>query len=221
MAKRGSNTAGKHQLDAYEVLNYPILLYRRQDSGNVWQYRIWVKEQHKYIRSSSRTENRDEAEKLAIKRFIETGIKKEQNIPIFNKAFGDLAREWIAGRTREYKAGGITKVRLEKDTAKVIRFLIPFFDKKTVSSINQKTIDDFWDWRISYWTDPNNLKTVKQTPHTNKKPAAATLRVEKCFLKYIFKMAVDKGFIAQNKIPNLDPPIKNKATKRDELTPAV
>ena len=75
--KKSSNPV---EQDVRELLNGRVLLYKRRDGSNIWQYRIWIKGSGRYMRKSTGTPHFEEAQELAIDAFYGVRAKQDNNL---------------------------------------------------------------------------------------------------------------------------------------------
>ena len=94
------------------------------------------------------------------------------------------------------------------------RFLIGFFERKTINTIREPMIYEYLDWRKSYWiTGPGNdirfieyergCKTII-CPVEHVAPSLNTPKREANVLRGVFKYAARKGIIKTSDIPSID-----------------
>ena len=179
-------------------------------------------EVHLYIRAGSVKDRWNCSIKLAGKPRIRfsTGHSDE-----------DLAKQMALNRYQAYRAsldGGMSIEKLKWDvlfekydkvrpTKSYRRFNKAYFaeyfkrfrDLKVISSAD---IQDYWNWRINYWLDEDNLKKkAKESKnamyHISRKPNIRTLKIEGNALQNIFQFARNEGLM--NRIPQINVPEKH------------
>ena len=83
-----------HQLETVAIAGIPVTLYKRSDLQNpLWQMRIKVPGSTKYVRQSTKCAKFEDAKEVALERYFEIKLQIKNNIPVFNKTFGDLCKE--------------------------------------------------------------------------------------------------------------------------------
>ncbi len=217
MANFGHNKP-PHQLETIELEGIPVTLYKRSDHLNpLWQMRIKMNGSDKYIRRSTKSTDLEKAKEAAYETYIELKVKLQNNIPIFNKTMGEVCRELLKELQAKFDRGDIAKTTFRGYKTKLERYYIPYFDKKQIVSINQNTIDDYWEWRINYWKNSNHNKrgTLPNKDHT---PKAATLHIEAMILNMMLNKAVKQGSMQHHLRPGHKPPLKNVKNRRSELS---
>lgn len=173
-----------------------IRLYQDDDlKGEVWQCRLRLPGvKAPYIRST-KTTNYDEARRFAEKLFHEKCYELERGIPIGEKSFEAVHKLFMKDREESLS---VHRRKLHKGTAD--RYFIPFFGDRSIKSIDEGVIQDYWVWRISYWKSGPGKD--KKAPNAALVPAQKTLDMERSMLNQVFKYAKTKKFIAQ--LPLLD-----------------
>jgi len=213
----GHNKAA-HQLETVELNDIPATLYKRSDHNDPkWQMRIKVPGSTKYVRQSTKCADLEKAKEAARERYYEIKLQLKNNIPVFSKTFGDLCREISREIDTRFERGEIAEKTRDTYMSKLNRYYIPYFGKKQVASINQATVDAFWNWRIDYWK--NEGKTTKgRLPTNDHTPKASTLHIESIILNMVFEKAIKQGLMQYHLKPNHKPPVKNVKDRRGELT---
>ena len=208
-----------HQLETIELEGIPVTLYKRGDTANTanWQMRIKVPGSSKYVRSSTKCDDLAKAKEVAMERYIEIKVQLKNDIPIFSKTFGDLAKEFLRNANVRLGRKEITKETVTVQTQRINRFFIPYFGKKAIDSINQATVDAFWGWRIDYWKN-NGKENKGRLPTKDHTPASTTLQAEGTLLNSIFNSAIRQGLMQQHLKPDHKPPVKIVTNRRSELT---
>lgn len=206
-----------HQLATVELEGVKVTLYQRGDISNpTWHMRIKVPGSTKYVRTSTKCTDFNEAKEVALERYYEIKLQIKNDFPVFSKTFGDIARAIIAENERKFERGDITKKNRDCFKNTLNRYYIPFFGTKQIVSIKQSVVDDFWDWRIDYWK--NNGSTNNNLPSKDHTPKPSTLHIEANMLNIVFNKAISGGFLQSQLKPNHKPPVKNVKTRRGELS---
>jgi hypothetical protein len=89
-----------------ELEDGKVLLFSR---NGIFQARFY-KGERSYIYKSLKTRKLDEARKLATKFYYETEYKKTEGLPLQQKSFGDVMREYTAHRQLQYDQSLLGKV---------------------------------------------------------------------------------------------------------------
>jgi len=121
-----------------------LTLYKRPKSP-LWQCRYKL-HNGEWYRQSTGTDDQAEAEDIAFKLYYGAGEREKNNLPQNTRKFGNVARYAATRMTEELDAGGGKVVY--KDYIRVINnYLIPYFGKQKVDSINTRKLMEYASWR--------------------------------------------------------------------------
>jgi integrase len=176
MAKLSENTV--------VISDGDIKLYKRKNSS-VWQAKF--KLDNRWVRVSTDRRKLDEAKAQAKEQLVEYKIKLRNQIPVVTKTFASIAKLAIAEMHDELQRGGGTK-SLNDYIIVINKYLIPYFGKRSITSIDYEAILEFDKWRT---------KEMKREPH------ASTINTHNSALNRIFEAALKRGFVKQSHIPKL------------------
>lgn len=87
-------------------------MLRTRQSGNIWQLRMWVSGEGKYLRESLKTDDFDTAIKRAEHRYLEIYSDIQTGRKIFGITLGELVSAYISKREEDVVAGLITPERV-------------------------------------------------------------------------------------------------------------
>lgn len=161
--------------------NDKITLFKRPES-NKWQCRFKLPTGNWHQASTNKSDIED-AKSQAVMIYETAQINISESISLSTRTFAQLANEVINEMER-------TKTRKKwkktyNDYQIVLRkYLIPFFGRMTITSITDKHISDFEEWRLS------------QMPN---EPKSSTLRNHASAFNRVIKHARQRGFIHDNK----------------------
>ena len=189
-----------HQLGTVAIEGIPVTLYKRSDLQNpLWQMRIKVPGSTKYVRQSTKCAKFEDAKEVALERYFEIKLQIKNNIPVFNKTFGDLCKEVLKDFDTKLARGEIVLSTHKVNVGRLNTYFVPYFGNKNIASFTQNSIDTFWQWRIDA-----------------KKAKAETLYHEAGLLNAVFEKALRQGLI-QKKL-DYKPPVKRAKDRRSELS---
>ena len=123
----------------HDILAGKASIFRVRNSGDVWQFRMWIPEEKKHLRKSLKTRDFDtaviRAEEMVFKTFsdVSTGRK------IFGVTLLELVNAYLSWREKDVESGLITKGRLgtiKSQTNHILKFKTP--DLK-VSELDQNS----------------------------------------------------------------------------------
>lgn len=190
----------KFQQEQINLYHGDVKLFRRQ-GGGVWQVKIWIKEEQKYLRKSLRTRDEDLARRFAEDQYISVKASRITGQKIFKVALHTIIDEWLV---EQRKTVGISKT-LGRYQAIVSQ---TNWLKKFIKDPNYKIEDiqpslfvDYYGWRKSKRSEVVN----------------STLVNEKATINAIFKFAIRKGYLSvifQAEFP----PLLKSSNKREALT---
>lgn len=190
----------KFQQEQINLYHGDVKLFRRQ-GGGVWQVKIWIKEEQKYLRKSLRTRDEDLARRFAEDEYISVKASRITGQKIFKVALHTIIDEWLV---EQRKTVGIPKT-LGRYQAIVSQ---TNWLKKFIKDPNYKIEDiqpslfvDYYGWRKSKRSEVVN----------------STLVNEKATINAIFKFAIRKGYLSvifQAEFP----PLLKSSNKREALT---
>ena len=190
----------KFQQEQINLYHGDVKLFRRQ-GGGVWQVKIWIKEEQKYLRKSLRTRDEDLARRFAEDEYISVKASRITGQKIFKVALHAIIDEWLV---EQRKTVGISKT-LGRYQAIVSQ---TNWLKKFIKDPNYKIEDiqpslfvDYYGWRKSKRSEVVN----------------STLVNEKATINAIFKFAIRKGYLSAIFQAEF-PPLLKSSNKREALT---
>lgn len=172
----------------------PYKLYTQTGCKNFY-VSFWIDGIH--IRKTTKTDDRDLANRKAIKIYYEAIVKNEQGLDIKPKNLKHICQEYI-------------KANVSKNTTINFfeNFFIKYFGKKYPSDLHLKSANDFMMWRKTYWTegpgkDITEIKTtrhgkplVMKFPESRKKePLDSTIKAETIAINKFIRFLHDSNYI--------------------------
>ncbi|WP_152529665.1 hypothetical protein [Aliihoeflea sp. 2WW] len=131
----------------------PYEVFQRKDSPNFWMR--FSLPGHGQKRIGLKTPDRDEADKRAEQEYQKAVWSAEKGILEGRTSFDKVARQYLA----HVEALGLTSQRHKKlaiaDRGVIERYLIPFFSRATVTSINQTKLNAYLDMARRPDADPD------------------------------------------------------------------
>ncbi len=109
--------------EEHDVLGGKAKVLRVRQSGDVWQFRMWITEEGKYIRKSLRTRDYESAVERAEKIVFETLGDIKSGRKIFGITLGELVSEYIRYRQIDVENGDITAGRLTTIKSQLKHFI--------------------------------------------------------------------------------------------------
>ena len=190
----------KFQQEQINLYHGDVKLFRRQ-GGGVWQVKIWIKEEQKYLRKSLRTRDEDLARRFAEDEYISVKASRITGQKIFKVALHTIIDEWLV---EQRKTVGISKTlgryqAIVSQTKRIKKFIKD--PNYKIEDIQPSLFVDYYGWRKSKRSEVVN----------------STLVNEKATINAIFKFAIRKGYLSvifQAEFP----PLLKSSNKREALT---
>jgi integrase len=187
----------------------PYELFQRKDSPN-WWLRFSLAG-HGQKRIALKTPDSVLARVLAEKEFQKAVWSAEAGVLQGKTSFSKLAEQYLDRLDKLSQTDPKHRTKYIHDRGIIDRYLVPYFGKKTITSITHARVQDYLEWRRQYWTvgpgkDEYAIKYVRDgrqfsRPVQHIEPALSTLRREAVTLRNVFKQAVTLGYIKAADIP--------------------
>ncbi|HPE80305.1 MAG TPA: hypothetical protein PKZ35_09870 [Gammaproteobacteria bacterium] len=174
-------------------------LYVFPRSG-IYQARVY-KGDRRYVYRSLKTRSIAKARERAIKFFYEVEIKLEEGLPVQQKSFAEVIKEYVALRQRQYDRAQQdvintskqeqTSIYMLRQIKRVVKFWIEYCGKKAIDKIDNAVLQEYIAWRKDYY-----LRLPKDQIPKNARlnPADKTLEWETTLAKTILKYAQERGY---------------------------
>ena len=139
MKKQTQSPYAKH-----DIFEGDATIFKMQRSGDIWQFRIWLKKERKYFIKSLKTNNYD----VATEKAKQLTLDLLHDIKIGKKLYGitlqKLVELYIDARLKDIDIRhGITKGRVKTIKSQLQHILNIIGAKKRVSSLDPKCIEDY------------------------------------------------------------------------------
>lgn len=213
-------------------LSAGLIIYRRSDVQHKnWYCRIKLPKEDRYKRISLKTPHLDQAMKAAVKYEIAIETKMENQLPVFNKPFSEVALEYSERQKQLADIGQITMNRWKTIDGHIRLHIIPYVGNIQITLVT----DEKWA-EYPFWRKKNNaVRTpskhpLHQAPKARpKKDAGAereaakdgTIRLEMTTFRAIMKFAAKKKYIPVTHVPDGEMPQDNarrEGFSQDEYT---
>ena len=162
--------------------------------STVWQCRFQI--DGKWQRNSTNERNLADASKRAHEILIEANVRKKMNAAPITRYFRDIAHLAVR-KMDDDTAQGKGKVSFKEYKVTIDNYLIPFFGKYKVDSVNNAVLEEFNVWRKK---------------RMGYEPKHSTLLNHNAALNRVLDMAVEKGYMVKGNRPTLD--AKGKESER-------
>lgn len=187
----------------------PYELFQRKDSPNWWM-RFSITG-HGQTRIGLKTPDFELARLLAEKEYQKAVWSAEVGVLQGKTSFSKLAGQYLDRLDKLSQTDPKHRTKYHHDKGIIDRYLVPYFGKKTVTSITHARVQEYLEWRRQYWTtgpgkDEYAIKYERDgkqfsRPVQHIEPAISTLRREAVTLRNVFKQAVTLGYMKAADIP--------------------
>ncbi len=190
-----------------EELKSGLVIFRRSDvEHDNWYCRIKLPRQRRYKHVSLKTPNVSEARNLAFDQDAELRFKIKHELPIFNRTFSDVGKEFSDYHKKRFEAGQITRHAWRVVTSHLKTQLNPYVGKTQITAIGQGKWDDY----------PMRRYTTGKG-RSGGRVSDATVRSEMGTFRAVMNFAASKGYIRDSQVFKGKLPV-SKAS-REEFTP--
>ena len=163
-----------------------VVIYKRApksgSTSSKYQMRISTPLSTGYHRSSTKTNDLNEAKRIALNKYDELYAQVAAGNSLVSKKFSIVLDEWVADyqvtRQSVQKASNL-KITTDRANNSIKRFFVERAGNPRIDAINQSTISDYTSYRFSLDVSPN------------------TIRRELSILGQIFTFAKDKGYLRE------------------------
>jgi integrase len=183
-----------------------LIIFRRADvKHRNWYCRIKLPKQDRYKSVSLKTADIDAARERAFDQDVDVRFRIKHDVPIFNRPFSQIAKEYADLQKERVAAGQIAHHRWEVVDSIIRAQLNPFVGSVQISLIGQ----DRWQ----------RYPLMRQTTGkgANGRVSDATIRTEMSIFRAIMAYAANKKYIADNQMFKGKLPLAK--VRREEFTP--
>lgn len=163
----------------HSILDGMAQIFKVPLSGDVWQFRMYLKDESKHYRKSLRTKDFESAQSKAKKLALEILGKKESGKKIFGVTLSEMVDEFIAYREREVAGGIITAGRLVTIKSQLNHFLVIKGKETKASELDENALYEY------------RLMRRERTPDVRD----VTIRNETATINALARWAHRKGFL--------------------------
>jgi integrase len=172
--------------DITDIYDGDIRIFRTTKSGDVFQLRMWISEEKKYIRKTLRTRDKQIAISLAQKEYISVKAKMLNGEKIFSptaEEFKEKYLEYIQNLVDDKQISEGRQSNIKTFTKHYVRFV----GKNTkIQGINPKFFLKYREFR------QKELKTITMTVVVN----------ESITIKQMYKWAMNEGLVSPTSMPD-------------------
>jgi integrase len=189
-----------------QELKTGLVIFRRADvKHRNWYCRIKVPRTDRYKTVSLKTADIDAARERAFDQDADVRFRIKHEVPIFNRPFSQIAKDYSDFQKERVEAGQITRHRWEVIDSIIRAQLNPYIGSVQINLIGQ----DRW---LSYL-----LWRQKNGKGRNGRVSAASIRTEMSIFRSIMAYAASKKYITESQVFKGKLPLAK--VRREEFTP--
>ena len=201
--KRIRKNAGSFQHSNHEILGGKAKVFRVPNSGDVYQFQMWLEIEQKMFRKSLRTKDLETAVSRADDLYLKTYSDISTGRKIFGMTLQQLVDEYLTSREKDVALDNITKGRLIT-MASQLKHLVNYKGKDTkINSLDRNSVYEYEVYRV---TDKPNTQKV-------------TIRNEQATINAMMKHGYRQGYCHIDSFDFRKMVIKGKdISRRDTFT---
>jgi integrase len=185
-----------------------LIIFRRSDvKHGKWYCRVKVPQENRYKTVSLKTANIGEARDMAFDLDADIRFRKKHDVPIFDKSFADVAKEYLNRLKQSVEAEDMTDTLYKLKKSIIDRYLIPYVGNVQITAVG----DDKWRGYPG-WRKQNGKALGGEGP-----PKDGTIRKEQIEFRGIMRYAAEKSYIRENQVPKGK--IQKGTSRREAFSP--
>jgi integrase len=189
-----------------------LIIFRRADvKHRNWYCRIKVPRTDRYKSVSLKTADIDAAREKAFDQDADVRFRVKHEVPIFNRPFSLIAKDYADFQKERAEAGQITQHRYDVIVSIINAQLNPYVGPIQINLVGQ----DRWE-RYPLWRQKNG-KGRKDRDGINNRVSDATIRTEMSIFRAIMAFAAGKKYIPEGHVFKGKLPLGK--VRREEFTP--
>jgi hypothetical protein len=124
-----------------------VILKVKEQSGDVWQFRMWISAEGKYIRKSLKTRDFETAKQRAEEIVFQTMGDIASGKKLFGISLGELVEKYEDWRQEDVEVGNITEGRLVTIKSQLKHFIAYKGPSIKLSELERTSLYDYATWR--------------------------------------------------------------------------
>ena len=198
-----------------EELKPGLVIFRREDVAHRnWYCRVKVPREDRYKTISLKTSDVGAARERAFDQDADLRFRLKHEVPVFNRPFSAVAKDFVAVQMRRAEIGQISKARVVKIESVLKAQLNPYVGSTQVHLVGHDRWDQYPFWRREH----GEGRRVKGQPEDVQKAVSdATIRFEMSIFRSIMAYAASKKFITLDQVPGGRLPLAK--VRREEFRP--
>jgi integrase len=173
----------RENVDGFQHSNHEILggkakIFRVPNSGDVYQFQMWIPEEKKTLRRSLKTKDLETAVKRGEEFYLQTFSDVRSGRKLFGITLKELSDAYVKWREEDVALGNITKGRVVTIKSQMKHFLDYKGHQTKLAELDRNSCYEYELWR------------VQRTPTTKK----VTIRNEQSTFNHMMKYAYRVGY---------------------------
>jgi len=173
----------RENVDGFQHSNHEILggkakIFRVPNSGDVYQFQMWIPEEKKTLRRSLKTKDLETAVKRGEELYLQTFSDVRSGRKLFGITLKELSDAYVKWREEDVALGNITKGRVVTIKSQMKHFLDYKGHQTKLAELDRNSCYEYELWR------------VQRTPTTKK----VTIRNEQSTFNHMMKYAYRVGY---------------------------
>lgn len=179
----------------------------------IWYYRVAIENGGNKRRSTFTTVEAD-AEDIALEAFFNAKSNILNSIPNTVVLTSRVIQEWLQSEKKRIgsKTDGISQSTFNNYQKTGDKYLIAFFGKMDILTIDDNTILEYWEWRQDYYKNHKPKKTEKRIALN---PKTKTLVQDQSSINRMFRFAMRKKYVVKGTAPEVKVPKTKNIYKKD------
>jgi len=193
-------------LDKQE-LKTGLVIFRRKDvQHSNWYCRMKIPKEDRYKTISLETPNIEEAKEKAFDHDVEFRFKVKHELPVFDKNFSQVAKEFMDFQTERMETGEISKGRWSLLDTQIRVQLNPYVGHLQITLIGE-----------THWKAYPTWRKKNGKGRSGGMVSDGAIRQEMTTFRSVLRFAATKNYIRENQLPR--GAIQSDKNRREEFTP--
>ena len=175
----------KFYTEEHDICDGAVKILRTKQSGQVYQMRCWISQEKKYIKKSLRTKNLEDAKDKGRQLYYSMMGKIDSGQKLFSITAKELVEKYLGMQQDRVDGGFITKGRQITIRTQCKHFLDFVGEDRKLDNITRERYKDYYLFR--------------RRKHPNVQDV--TLVNERATLGHMYKFALEKGYVTQDRLP--------------------
>jgi hypothetical protein len=190
-----------------QILKAGLVIFRRKDvQHSNWYCRMKIPKEDRYKTVSLETPNLDDAKEKAFDHDVEFRFKVKHELPVFDKNFSQVAKEFLDFQTERMDTGEISKGRWSLLDTQIRVQLNPYMGQLQITLIGE-----------THWKAYPTWRKKNGKGRSGGMVSDGAIRQEMTTFRSVLRFAATKNYIRENQLPR--GPIQSDKNRREEFTP--